>query len=171
MSGYAGDPGVQVWTTQFQTLLTKFIQDLFLNQPPSFLPVLKAEEIQVDKRLIIRDLVQLTKEPNFRKVGDAGQPAFLNSWVNFGTTDAPAAFWRDPFGWIHLRGLIKNGTIGSTNAAFTLPPGFRPPLREVFPVISNGAIGRVDIEPDGDVIIAAGNNTYVSLAGIHFRTS
>lgn len=163
------DPGVEVWTPQFQTTLTKFIQDLFLNQPPSFLPVLKAEEVQVDKKLIIRDLLQLTKEPNFRKVGDTGQPAFANSWVNFGTTDAPAAFWRDPMGWVHLRGLIKSGTIG--NVAFTLPPGFRPPLREVFAVLSNGAIGRVDVQADGQVIPAAGNNTYVSLAGIHFRTT
>lgn len=163
------DIGQAVWTPQFQTLLTKFIQDLFLNQPPSFLPTLKAEEIQVEKKLILRDLVQLTKEPNWRKIGDAGQPPFAGTWVNFGTSDAPAAFWRDPFGWVHLRGLIKSGTINTT--AFTLPPGFRPPLREVFAVISNGAIGRVDVQADGVVLPAAGNNTYVSLAGIHFRTS
>jgi hypothetical protein len=159
-----------VWTPQFQTQLTKYLQDLFINQPPSFLPVLKAEEIQVDKRLILRDLVTLTKEPNFRLIGATGNPAFANSWINFDVADTSAAFWRDPFGWIHLRGLIKNGTVGS--AAFTLPPGFRPPKREVFATISNGAVGRVDVQADGLVIPQSpSNNAWVSLAGIHFRTS
>lgn len=163
-------PSSAIWTTDFQTTLTKFIQDLFLTQPPSFLPVLRAEEVQVEKRLTIRDLVSLTKEPNFRRIGDAGQAPFMNSWVNFGTSDAPAAFWRDPLGWVYLRGLIKNGAVGS--AAFTLPPGFRPPLRETFVTISNGAVGRVDVQADGLVIPQApSNNTYVSLAGIRFRTS
>ena len=163
------DPSAAIWTPQFQTTLTKFIQDLFINQPPSFLPNLKAEEIQVDKKLILRDLVQLTREPNFRRIGDTGQPAFTNSWAYFGSEQV-AAFWRDPFGWVYLRGLIKNGTVGSV--AFTLPPGFRPPVAERFVVISNDAVGRVDVGADGAVTPKSpSNNTYVSLAGIRFRTT
>lgn len=167
----APDPSSAIWTPQFQTQLTKFIQDLFLNQPPSFLPSLKAEEIQVDKKLILRDLVQLTKEPNFRPFGGTGNPPFLSSWVAFdATTDQIPGFWRDPFGWIHLRGVAKSGTVGSPLA--NLPPGFRPPSRERFVVISNDAVGRVDVEPDGDIVpLSPSNNTYVSLSGIRFRTS
>lgn len=164
------DPSAHIWTPQFQTTLTKFIQDLFLNQPPSFLPSLKAEEVQVDKKLILRDLVQLTREPNWRPFGGTGNPAFANAWVAFGGTDQVPAFWRDPFGWVHLRGVAKNGTVGSSLG--TLPPGFRPPANERFVVISNDAVGRVDVEPDGDVIPKSpSNNTYVSLSGIRFRTS
>lgn len=165
------DPSAAIWTPQFQTTLTKFIQELFTTQPPSFLPVLRAEEVQVDKKLILRDLVQLTKEPNFRPFGGTGNPAFANSWTHFNTaTDQAAGFWRDPFGWVHLRGVAKSGTVGLPLA--NLPPGFRPPQRERFVVISNDAVGRVDVEPDGDIVpLSPSNNIYVSLSGIQFRTS
>ena len=164
------DIGQAVWTPQFQTLLTKFIQDLFQNQPPSFLPVLKAEEIQVDRRLILRDTVQLTNQPNFRKVGETGQPAFANSWANYGAGWGDAAFWKDPFGWVHLRGLIKTGTVPS--AVFTLPPGFRPGVNELFAVVSNGTLGRVDAQTDGQIVVQSpSSNVWLTLSGIHFRTS
>lgn len=155
------------WTP---SLLTKFIQDLFTNQPPSFLPHLRAEEITVDRRLNLRDVIAFGREPNYRAVGGTGQPAFSNSWVNYAGGYAPAAFWRDPLGLVHLRGLIKDGTVGQ--AAFTLPPGFRPKENEVFGTVSNGAIGRVDVLTDGTVTPQSpSTNTWVALNGIHFRTS
>lgn len=155
------------WT---QTILVKFIRDLFQNQPPDFLPLLKAEEIQVTKKLTLGESLTLAREPKFRNIGDTGQPAFANSWVNYGSGWQVAGFWRDPLGIVHLRGLIKSGTVGS--AAFTLPPGFRPPLAETFAVLSNGALGRVDVASDGTVTpMTPSNNTYVSLSGIQFRTT
>lgn len=156
------------WT---QTTLVKWVRDLFQNQPPDFLPLLKAEEIQVTKSITLGESITLTREPTFRKVGATGQPAFTNAWVNYDSGWMPAGFWRDPFGMVHLRGLIKNGTVGS--AAFTLPPGFRPSAgAETFPSISNGAIGRVDVSTDGTVTPASpSNNAYVSLSGISFRTT
>lgn len=152
------------------SLLTKFIRDLFQNQPPDFLPHLRAEEITVDRKLNLRDVIAFGREPNFRAVGGTGQPAFTNSWTNYGSGWAPASFWRDPLGFVHLRGLVKSGTVG--NAAFTLPPGFRPKESESFVVMSNGAVGRVDVLTDGTVTPASpSSNTWVSLSGIHFRTS
>jgi hypothetical protein len=152
------------------SLLTKYIRDLFQNQPPDFLPHLRAEEITVDRKLNLRDVIAFGREPNFRAIGGTGQPAFTNSWVNFGSNWAGAAFWRDPLGFIHLRGLVKSGVVGSS--AFTLPPGFRPKVNETFPSISNGAVGRVDVLTDGTVVPATpSTNTYVSLSGITFRTS
>ncbi len=152
------------------SLLTKFIRDLFQNQPPDFLPHLRAEEITVDRKLTLRDVIAFGREPNYRAVGGTGQPAFANSWVNFGSDWADAAFWRDPLGFVHIRGLIKSGVVGS--AAFTLPPGFRPKVNEPFVAVSNGAIGRVDVLTDGTVVPASpSNNTWVALSGIHFRTS
>lgn len=157
---------IKDWTAGF---LTKFIRDLFLNQPPGFLPNLKAETITVTQRLRIQDELELTKEPTFRKIGTTGNPAFTNSWVNFDGGWEQAGFWRDPLGFIHLRGLIKNGTINQ--AAFTLPPGFRPPLGMVFPSVGNGAFGQVNVSADGAVIPAVGSNTYFSLSGVYFRTT
>lgn len=155
------------WT---QATLVKYIRDLFQNQPPDFLPLLKAEEILVSSKITLGETLALSREANFRKVGGAGQPAFANSWVNYGSGWREAGFWKDPLGVIHLRGLIKSGTVG--NAAFTLPPGFRPTLAETYAVISNGAVGRLSVYTDGTVIPETpSNNTYVSLSGISFRLS
>lgn len=153
-----------------QTILVKFIRDLFQNQPPDFLPLLKAEEIAVTKKLTIADELAITREPKFREIGATGQPGFTNSWVNYGSGWQNAGFWRDPLGNVRLRGLIKSGTVGS--AAFTLPPGFRPFISETFGTISNAAIGKVDVQTDGTVVpTTPSSNVYVSLSGITFRTS
>lgn len=162
-----GNTTIGDWTPE---ILTKWFRDLLLNQPPDFLPNLKAEEIQVDKELKIRDKITVYTEPAFRQIGRPGQPTFANSWVNFGSGWQVAGFNRDPFGWVRLRGLIKSGTVGS--AAFTLPPGYRPPLAERFIVSSNGTTGAVEVLADGTVQpVSPSNNTYVSLSGIAFRTS
>lgn len=155
------------WTP---SLLTKWMRDLFLTQPPDFLPHLKVEDIRVDKEIILRDKIRVTNEPHFRLIAKPGQPAFLNSWVNFGSNWQDAGFSRDGFGWVHLRGIIKSGVVGS--AAFMLPPGYRPALSETFIVRSNGTTGGVEVLADGSVIpVAPSNNTYVSLSNVRFRTS
>jgi hypothetical protein len=94
-------------------------------------------------------------------------PDFLNSWVNFDTGFSPAGYYKDAFNRIHLRGLIKNGTVGSP--AFNLPAGFRPEATILYGTISNSLIGRVDVTPNGDVTpIAPSNNAWVSLEGLSF---
>jgi len=162
-----GNDTIGDWTP---AILTKWIRDLFLNQPPDFLPNLKSEEMTVTQKLTLRDKLVVAREPDFKKVGSAGAAGFEHSWVNFDAGWQVAGYWRDPLGWVHLRGLVKSGTVGSS--AFTLPPGFRPKLSEPFAVISNGAVGRVDVQSDGQVIPQLpSNNAYVSLSNIRFRTS
>lgn len=56
-------------------------------------------------------------------IGGGGEPAFQNSWVNYGGSESVAAFMKDPAGFVHLRGHIKSGT---SNTIFTLPAGYRP---------------------------------------------
>lgn len=167
MSGYSQNDTIGSWTvTQF----VKFLRDLFQNQPPDFLPNLKVEDIEVHRTLTLRDKIAFSREAGFRAIGGTGNPTFANSWVNFGSGWQVAAFWKDPFGNVRLRGLIKSGTVGQR--AFTLPPGFRPFVSETFGTISNGAFGRVSIYSDGTVVPESpSNNTYVSLSGITFRTS
>lgn len=93
-------------------------------------------------------------------------PALVNSWVNYGSVFNNAGFTKDRSGVVRLRGLIKDGTV--TASAFVLPVGYRPAQQHLFTVISNGTIGRVDIRADGEVVITAGSNVYVSLDNIAF---
>ena len=93
-------------------------------------------------------------------------PTFQNAWVNFGGAYDTAGYQLDSFNNVELKGLIKTGTIGLS--AFTLPAGYRPAATLAFTAISNGAVGRVEVNSSGQVIPAAGNNAYVSLTNIRF---
>lgn len=95
-------------------------------------------------------------------VGDSGEPAFQNSWVNFDTsTFRGARFWKDPMGIVHIEGLVKSGTVGTT--IFTLPAGYRPGNGLMFPSITNSGVGRVDVAATGNVVHNSGGNTYFSI--------
>lgn len=93
---------------------------------------------------------------------------FQNGWVNSGGADAPAQYYIDTMGIVHIQGLIKNGTIGTV--AFTLPAGYRPALSQGFCCMSSGATAAyVRVVNDGTVSIVTGNNAWVTLNGITFR--
>ncbi|GAB6043566.1 C1q-like domain-containing protein [Endothiovibrio diazotrophicus] len=116
--------------------------------------------------------------PGVSSVGSAwAEPPLLNGWVNYGYDGndyATVAYRKDGEGFVHLRGLVKNGT----GVIFNLPPGYRPAKNEVFPTVAfNGAFmfGRVDVNgmngvqaSDGDVIVHAGSG-WVTLSGIIFQ--
>lgn len=93
-------------------------------------------------------------------------PTLLNSWVNYGATFPPAGYFKDNFGIVHLRGLIKDGIIGSP--AFVLPEGYRSINHLHFSVPSNNAYGDCFINSNGSVTPTIGNNTWFSLTGIAF---
>ncbi|MGH7744181.1 MAG: hypothetical protein ACREQ5_05090 [Candidatus Dormibacteria bacterium] len=98
----------------------------------------------------------------------ATTPTFLNSWVDFGGANQTTSFYKDPAGIVHLRGLVKSGTIGT--AIFALPNGYRPTATEFFAVPSNSAFGLLLIDSSGNVVADDGSNVWFSLAGITFRT-
>ena len=97
--------------------------------------------------------------------------SFQNSWVNYGEAGYNVAgYFKDSMGVVHLRGLIKSGTIA--RAAFTLPVGYRPPGKELIGTISNNGAGRVDVEVDGKVVPRTpSHNAWVSLDGLSFRAA
>ena len=95
-------------------------------------------------------------------------PSLGGAWVNFGSGLNPVGYYKDSMGIVHLRGVIKDGTI--TTTLFVLPIGFRPPYEEVFVTISNDAIGRLNVVYSGEVIPKVGNNAWFSLDGISFST-
>ncbi len=100
-------------------------------------------------------------------VGAGSEPAFENSWVAYGGGYTAPAFFRDPWGFVHLRGMAKTGSLSAN--IFTLPAGYWPAATSLFNVISNGAIGRIDIGTAGNVYAFAGSATYLSLEGITFH--
>lgn len=93
-------------------------------------------------------------------------PTLLNSWVNHGAVNT-AGYWKDTMKIVHLKGTIKDGTIG--NAAFQLPAGYRPANTLLFAIQSNSAFGRVTIDSGGNVTVDTGLNASASLDGITFR--
>lgn len=99
-------------------------------------------------------------------------PTLVNSWIAFDTVNwNTAQYMKDAQGFVHLRGMVKNGTISTTLPMFTLPAGYLPPKAQAFAVISNNLIGRCTIQADGKVIPEVGSNVWFSLAGIYFRTT
>jgi len=102
-------------------------------------------------------------------VGDANwtAPTFQNSWVNYGDIYETAGYIKDALGFVHIRGLVKSGTANTT--IFTLPVGYRPNKSEIFTVMANQAICRLEVSANGTVAHSVGTNAWVSLAGITFK--
>ena len=93
---------------------------------------------------------------------------FSGGWVNYAAGYTSAGYFKTTEGIVVLRGLIKNGVVGAT--AFILPVGYRPLSTLLFGVVSNNAVGRVDIGSGGNVVPATpSSNAWVALDSIQFR--
>lgn len=107
----------------------------------------------------------------WHEIGDTNEPAFENSWVNVGGAFETAAFYKDPFGRVHLKGAIDTGTNNTT--AFTLPEGYRPAAELGF----SGAYAsyletqhpHIKVKADGTVTTVSGSGAGVNLDVISFR--
>ena len=128
------------------------------------------------------------KQEPWHVVGTDGEPAFQGTpayctWKNYQEgTWAPARFYKDSTGVVHLSGLVDAEDVGegcsfladTDGLIFTLPPGYRPTHFILFPVVANNAIGRVTIRPDGGVWAEPGTEPnakeFMGLDGITFRT-
>lgn len=152
------------------TILTKFLEDWFRNHPLPPVQAIRADDITVNDSLTVVKKVSF-QQLDLHVIGNAGEPAYQNSWTLYGAPYSKAAYLKDPMGFVHLLGVIKGGTVGS--AAFTLPPGYRPAVDPgPFAVVSNGVFGRVDVMSDGTVVPQSpSNNTSVSLENIVFKAA
>ena len=105
-------------------------------------------------------------------IGETGEPAFDNNWVNYGSGYEVCGFYKH-LDRVYLQGLIKSGTVntGSTGTAFTLPAGYRPVGVALFDVQSNFALGRIDVRDSGQVRMHTGGNAWFSLDGLSFRVA
>lgn len=96
-------------------------------------------------------------------------PTPTNSWVNYDGTFNQLGYMKDPSGFVHLRGLVKNGSSGNA-AIFTLPVGYRPQYQCLFCCMTNGpAACRVDVSTAGVVTPTGASTTWLSLDNIVFK--
>lgn len=99
-------------------------------------------------------------------VEDWHAPTLLNGWVNAGAPYLNAGYRKDPFGVVHLRGMVITGTVNTV--LFTLPVGYRPSASMYFTITSAASVARLLIEATGNVTITQGSSTWTSLNGVTF---
>jgi hypothetical protein len=118
-----------------------------------------------------------SRSEDWHYIGDPGEPAFQNGWSNYdasathdGATWQHAAYRKDSFGVVHLRGLVKGGVIGQP--IFTLSFTYCPWYYHAFPVISNNALARITVQyvqPTCGVYADFGSNAWISLEGVSYQ--
>ena len=97
------------------------------------------------------------------------QPTLENSWVTYNAANNVAEYLIDDNGFVHLRGILKNGSSASADM-FSLPQGFRPALGEVFAGVSSSGFAGISVDADGDVrAYTGGSVTFTSIDGITFK--
>ncbi|MGH2674457.1 MAG: hypothetical protein ACRDKA_10095 [Actinomycetota bacterium] len=111
-----------------------------------------------------------TSEPH-HEVGTAGEPSFGSGWANDNPGTTSAAFYKDPLGVVHLKGIVSASSAGST--IFTLPAGYRPTKGACFPTVRavpvlSSAYVCVQVGGAVDLTGGAGDGTYL-LDGLTFR--
>jgi len=99
------------------------------------------------------------------------EPTLLNSFTNWGSGYATAAYYKDKVGVVHLRGLVNRAANHNGIVVFTLPVGYRPSTsgKLLFTTQAASGVSRFDIFPNGDVVVTAGSTGWISLDGITFR--
>lgn len=88
-------------------------------------------------------------------------PTMQNGWINYSTTYQYAGYRKDESGTVHVKGLVKSGTVNTS--VFTLPVGYRPAYNHIFPSDSNSAIERVDAYADGRIMAYTASNAWFSI--------
>jgi len=94
-------------------------------------------------------------------------------WGNYGAEYDGAAYRKEHNGRVYLRGLVTrtDGVPPASSPIGTLPAGYRPSKRLIFPANGGAASARVDVAANGQVIWiqgTAGEKDYTSLDAISF---
>jgi hypothetical protein len=165
----------QTFTDNMQILSVDYTPDSVKLEIESLSPSI-ARENQENKRKIAeqeatgRASTFDTDTDGWHYIGDSGEPSFENSWVNYGGW-GDARYMKDSMGFVHLSGLVKAGTVGTT--MFTLPSGYRINVvggtGEIYATISDSGICRININENGTIEHQGSSNIWVTLSGIIFK--
>lgn len=178
--GYVGGLTERSCRTRWDKLFTTYAFDGTLNLQP----------IRLDARISQRVLVRVGSSFNqelslegLHWLSDIPEhywtPIDLeNSWVNYSVAGnpqgkwGPAAWFKDGYDHVHLRGLIAGGTTAASTIMGLMPPECRPEGRLIFPSLSGGETpGRIDVFGEDILQAQSGtvSNTYYSLDNISYR--
>ena len=92
-----------------------------------------------------------------------------NPWVNYGGAWATAQYTKSPDGLVTVKGLIRFGATTNGTVVGNLPAGYRPSKRLLFDVPANQKYGRMDVLPNGNIVIQdVGDNAFEDLSAISF---
>jgi hypothetical protein len=92
----------------------------------------------------------------------------VNSWVVFDSPyDSIPAVWKIG-NTVFIQGMIKSGSSSGSNQIATLPSGFRPSKRIMFPILCAAGLGRIDITSDGLIYPITTDSGWTSMCGILF---
>jgi hypothetical protein len=138
-------------------------------------PVERGEVQQIlDDRMRQYDsLIRQLQGGAWHNVGDPDEPPFEQSWVNYGSIQAPLRFRRAGLD-VHLEGYIKSGNALATARVFTLPDGFRPAYSNTYPVTNgSGQAATLDIDPAGSVFVGVNwtSTPFMALGHIVFTAA
>src|SRR4051812_24282014 len=97
--------------------------------------------------------------------------AFAGTWANTGGGNEVGTYMKDPFGFVHLKGMVGGGGAATI---FTLPAGYRPGLTQNFAAgtTADGVTmtgGLVQISTAGVVSLSIGSRVAVFLDGLIFK--
>lgn len=108
-------------------------------------------------------------EEAWHEIGSPGQPGFQNGWKNAGSGWSTAAFYKDPFDVVHLKGVITTGAVDVP--IFTIPPAYRPSKDSCISTWRNTASAALCVvSATGSVQQEAGDSTATLLLdGITYR--
>jgi len=92
--------------------------------------------------------------------------SFGSGWTSYGSSYQTGQY-KKVGDLVLLRGLVaRTSGVGTTIA--TLPAGYRPPAQCLYTIHTNTGDGRLDVQTDGQIILAAGGSDYVQLDGLSF---
>lgn len=92
-----------------------------------------------------------------------------SGWVHYGAPFSTVEYTKTADGMVYVKGFIKSGTVSYDTIFAQLPAGYRPSGRLLFEVqISDSAVGRVDVEANGNLKIGIASNVWLTLDGISF---
>lgn len=96
-------------------------------------------------------------------------PTILNGMTNYGSPFSTIQYGKTSDGMVSVKGLMQGGTVANGTVVFTLPSGFRPSMRVLLPSAANGHHARIDVDPNGNVILQAGGDTvWTSFDSVNF---
>jgi hypothetical protein len=99
--------------------------------------------------------------------------SFKNGWVDYYPTDPQwghAGYWKDPYGFVWTRGMIRGGTTTTGDLPMVSLPSsvYGSHLQSHVNVACADAFGYVSVFPNGDICwkLNSTSNAWISLAGI-----